>query len=101
MDSRKNFCNSQSQFAREITRMLNKTLIYKLYEKKRSSQNVKIIKKYRLKLTGPCGLMDKASDFESEDCRFESCHGRLFFHIKFDVFNKYQSIPFLTTFLII
>ena len=23
-----------------------------------------------------CGLMDKASDFESEDCRFESCHDR-------------------------
>ena len=26
-----------------------------------------------------CGLMDKASDFESEDCRFESCHDRYFF----------------------
>ena len=24
---------------------------------------------------GPCGLMDKASDFESEDCEFESRHG--------------------------
>ncbi|GFT55947.1 hypothetical protein NPIL_491201, partial [Nephila pilipes] len=24
----------------------------------------------------PRGLMDKASDFESEDCRFESCRGR-------------------------
>ena len=24
----------------------------------------------------PCGLMDKASDFGSEDCKFESCHGR-------------------------
>ena len=23
--------------------------------------------------------MDKASDFGSEDCRFESCHGRLTF----------------------
>ncbi|VDL80789.1 unnamed protein product [Nippostrongylus brasiliensis] len=23
-----------------------------------------------------CGLMDKASDFGSEDCRFESCQGR-------------------------
>ena len=31
---------------------------------------------------GSCGLMDKASDFGSEDCRFESCHDRflLFFH---------------------
>ena len=25
---------------------------------------------------GPRGLMDKASDFGSEDCRFESCRGR-------------------------
>ena len=24
----------------------------------------------------PCGLMDKAPDFGSGDCRFESCHGR-------------------------
>ena len=23
-----------------------------------------------------CGLMDKAPDFGSGDCRFESCHGR-------------------------
>ena len=23
----------------------------------------------------PCGLMDKASDFESEDCEIESRHG--------------------------
>ena len=28
---------------------------------------------------GPCGLMDKAPDFGSGDCRFESCHGRVFF----------------------
>ena len=27
----------------------------------------------------PCGLMDKASDFESEDCEFESRRGRIFF----------------------
>ena len=27
----------------------------------------------------PCGLMDKAPDFGSGDCRFESCHGRFFF----------------------
>ena len=25
----------------------------------------------------PRGLMDKASDFGSEDCRFESCRGRM------------------------
>ena len=25
---------------------------------------------------GLCGLMDMASDFGSEDCRFESCHNR-------------------------
>ena len=27
---------------------------------------------------GPRGLMDKASDFESEDCEFESRRGQLF-----------------------
>ena len=26
----------------------------------------------------PCGTMDKASDFESEDCGFDPHHGRLF-----------------------
>ena len=26
----------------------------------------------------PCGVMDNASDFGSEDCRFESCQGRFF-----------------------
>ena len=31
----------------------------------------------------PCGLMDKASDFGSGDCRFESCHGRI---------NKFSSV---------
>ena len=32
----------------------------------------------------PCGLTDKASDFGSEDCRFESCHGRtIFFYFFF------------------
>ena len=32
---------------------------------------------------GPCGLMDKASDFGSEDCRFESCHGRPFLPVSY------------------
>ena len=27
----------------------------------------------------PCGPTDKASDYESGDCRFESCQGQLFF----------------------
>ena len=26
----------------------------------------------------PCGVMDNASDFGSEDCRFESCQGHFF-----------------------
>ena len=34
------------------------------------------LRKYFL-LGRPCGLMDKAPDFGSGDCRFESCHGRL------------------------
>ena len=31
--------------------------------------------------TWPCGLMDKASDFESEDCEFESRRGRRLFAV--------------------
>ena len=27
----------------------------------------------------PCGPTDKASDYESGDCRFESCQGQYFF----------------------
>lgn len=30
-------------------------------------------------ICSPRGLMDKASDFGSEDCRFESCRGRYIF----------------------
>ena len=30
----------------------------------------------------PCGLMDKAPDFGSGDCRFESCHGRFLFMLQ-------------------
>ena len=30
----------------------------------------------------PCGPMDKASDFESEDCGFDPHHGRNFFASK-------------------
>ena len=29
----------------------------------------------------PCGPTDKASDYESGDCRFESCQGQLFKNI--------------------
>ena len=29
-----------------------------------------------MNLLRPCGLMDKALDFESDDCGFESHHGR-------------------------
>ena len=32
-----------------------------------------------LQILRPCGPMDKAPDFGSGDCRFESCHGRLIF----------------------
>ena len=32
-----------------------------------------------LNIQRPCGLMDKAPDFGSGDCRFESCHGRYLF----------------------
>ena len=39
----------------------------------------------------PCGLMDKASDFGSEDCRFESCHGRIIlYHVLNSLFYFFQ-----------
>ena len=44
---------------------------------------------YRSNNIWPCGLTDKASDFGSEDCRFESCHGQLaFFFFYFDFFIR-------------
>ena len=39
----------------------------------------------------PCGLMDKAPDFGSGDCRFESCHGRYFLS-----FESFQSTSAMT-----
>ena len=40
---------------------------------------------YFLKISvGPRGLMDKASDFGSEDCEFESRRGRYFIEICFE-----------------
>lgn len=34
-------------------------------------------------LSRPCSSMDRISDFGSEGCRFESCHGRIFFFVFF------------------
>ena len=39
-------------------------------------------------MLGSCGLMDKASDFGSEDCRFESCHDRKSFFLPFRAIKK-------------
>ena len=39
----------------------------------------------------PSGLMDKASDFESEDCGFESHLGHLFYNRQ----HRLQMIPYL------
>ena len=41
----------------------------------------------------PCGLMDKAPDFGSGDCRFESCHGRSFLfltHNREELLSEYH-----------
>ena len=38
---------------------------------------------YLYVLHRPCGLMAKASDFGSEDCRFKSCQGRVSFFFFF------------------
>ena len=43
----------------------------------------------------PSGLMDKALDFESKDCRFESCLGRILFcsiHILFCISTHFAFI---------
>ena len=40
----------------------------------------------------PRGLMDKASDFESEDCEFESRRGRQVLN------NSHNHIPFVSTY---
>ena len=39
-------------------------------------------------LAWPCGPMDKASDFESEDCGFDPHHGRIYFASKKTQFCK-------------
>ncbi len=36
-------------------------------------------RKPELESNWPCGPMDKALDYESRDCRFESCQGRFYF----------------------
>ena len=37
-----------------------------------------------------CGLMDKAPDFGSGDCRFESCHSRNYDHLFFTCCSNYK-----------
>ena len=54
-------------------------------------------------MSRPRGLMDKASDFGSEDCRFESCRGRFvpffFFSVpKLTEIKKKSFIQFLYNF---
>ena len=38
----------------------------------------------------PCGLMDKAPDFGSGDCRFESCQGRPTFFLPLKQLQVYK-----------
>ncbi len=38
-----------------------------------------------------CGAMDNASDYESEDCRFESCQDRKFFFPSMKVSEDYMN----------
>ena len=44
----------------------------------------------------PCGLMDKAPDFGSGDCRFESCHGRNIFKFSKKGNVKFSISPIMT-----
>ena len=50
-----------------------------------------------------CGLMDKASDFGSEDCRFESCHGLLIISWLYheSLIMKFNSLEFSACIIII
>ena len=43
----------------------------------------------------PCGLMDKAPDFGSGDCRFESCQGRHFFNLRVRQKEKIREVKCL------
>ena len=47
-----------------------------LFDRQRMSTSKQI---WALVVSWPCGPTDKASDYESGDCRFESCQGQYFF----------------------
>ena len=49
-----------------------------------SAQDFCLYLLYYSQIVGPRGLMDKASDFGSEDCEFESRRGRYFIIAGFD-----------------
>ena len=50
-------------------------------------------KRTKRKYGWPCGPMDKASDYESGDCRFESCQGQNFSSWYFFVITKMWTPP--------
>ena len=62
-------------------------IIATLLERKQN----KVLQKWANQHLRPCGLMDKAPDFGSGDCRFESCHGRYFLP-----FESFQSANAMT-----
>ena len=62
-------------------------IIATLLERKQN----KVLQKWANQHLRPCGLMDKAPDFGSGDCRFESCHGRYFLS-----FESFQSASAMT-----
>ena len=51
-----------------------------------------LIHKAPAKQARPCGLMDKAPDFGSGDCRFESCHGRFLLLVNMIVVKYFSSL---------
>ena len=48
-----------------------------LFDRQRMSTSKQI---WAMVVSWPCGPTDKASDYESGDCRFESCQGQLCFY---------------------
>ena len=52
------------------------------YQTTRPGQRFELLYSLQQRLISrECGLMDKAPDFGSGDCRFESCHSRIYDHL--------------------
>ena len=81
--------NNQMAFSQNIAPI--QSILYKLDWVARGSKENK--DKQSFHQWRSCGPMDKASDYESGDCRFESCQGQHFFHKKLSRCEKKFAPP--------